>query len=808
MKRISAVPLTLLLFLLLTLAPLAAAQDDPLPPGLSLSVTAGMDSFYKEEHWLPVHINVANNGPSFEGTLLIRLGSSNNEQNYTAPVSLPNQSNKRVTLYISTPGLSNRFTIHLLNDKGDQIAHTQTQTLRRVAANDLLYGVLSPNGDKLSFLERVKGGRSEAKVALLTLANLPDTAVGWEMLDILIVHDTDLSQMTAAQQEALDIWISQGGQLVVAGGTGWQKTVTPLADYLPVTVNSSQSINDLPGLAARAGEPFRDPGPYLLTTSSLRSGELLWHEDGMPLLARREWGRGRVYFLALDPTLAPLVDWAGSPLIWDNIAAQVPRLPFWAAGFGNSYAASRAVKNIPTLTLPSAFLLLCFMGFYVLLIGPVNYLTLKRLKRREWAWISIPALIILFTGCAYITGFGLKGNKIILHQMNVAYGQANSPALRVNSLVALYSPRRASYDLRLPGETMVLPFTQGFNPTGIGSGWNVQAVERGADLIVRGVRVDVSDSETFMVKSYQPSPQITSNVQLILRDGQYELVVTLRNDGQTTLKNAALLYGSTVRGLGDLAPGQEKSWTSRLTASQATAAGATSFSGYSSPILNNNQVILGTNNINNDPVAYSRRQLLEAMHRDIYGSTGSVNRNVPLGVVTLMGWSEEPLLNLAVLSRRGQEQVASTLYFLELPMNQVQVSGRDITVPLSMLSWEIIGNSGQYGWDNTGIENFTLRNGYIEYEFQPAPTFTGLNVHTVQLTLTRQGSSGNIPIVNAWNWEREQWQALAIDSWGTFDIVNPERFLGPGNRIRLRLETSSFDIGIRLFHPIIIGNMD
>jgi hypothetical protein len=311
-----------------------------------------------------------------------------------------------------------------------------------------------------------------------------------------------------------------------------------------------------------------------------------------------------------------------------------------------------------------------------------------------------------------------------------------------------------------------------------------------------------------MVKSYQPSPQISSNVQLMLRDGQYELAVTVRNDGSTTLKNAVLLYGSTIRGLGDLAPGEEKSWTSRISLTQATTTGTTTYSGYSSPILTNNLQILGTSSPNNDPVAYSRRQLLEALHRDLYSSGSTANRTVPLGVVTLMGWSEEPLLDLAVLSRRGQSQVASTLYFLELPMNQVQVSGRDITVPVSMLSWEILGNSGQYGWSNSGIENFTLHNGFIDYEFQPAPTFTGLKIHTLQLNLTRQGSVSPTPTVNAWNWDNEQWQTLDIGSWGAFDVVNPDRFIGPGNRVRLRLETNSSSVDVRLFHPILKGDME
>ena len=43
----------------------------------------------------------------------------------------------------------------------------------------------------------------------------------------------------------------------------------------------------------------------------------------------------------------------------------------------------------------SAGLLLLLFG-YIALIGPINYLVLRRLDRREWAWITMPILIVGF----------------------------------------------------------------------------------------------------------------------------------------------------------------------------------------------------------------------------------------------------------------------------------------------------------------------------------------------------------------------------------------------------------------------------
>ena len=56
-----------------------------------------------------------------------------------------------------------------------------------------------------------------------------------------------------------------------------------------------------------------------------------------------------------------------------------------------------AVSNLPSLALPPIGGLLVLLFGYIVLVGPVNYLVLRRLDRREWAWFTVPALIVVFT---------------------------------------------------------------------------------------------------------------------------------------------------------------------------------------------------------------------------------------------------------------------------------------------------------------------------------------------------------------------------------------------------------------------------
>ena len=49
-----------------------------------------------------------------------------------------------------------------------------------------------------------------------------------------------------------------------------------------------------------------------------------------------------------------------------------------------------ALQNLPVLALPSLNILAVLLGVYIVFVGPVNYLVLRRLKKLDWGWVTIP----------------------------------------------------------------------------------------------------------------------------------------------------------------------------------------------------------------------------------------------------------------------------------------------------------------------------------------------------------------------------------------------------------------------------------
>src|SRR6201999_2183654 len=64
-------------------------------------------------------------------------------------------------------------------------------------------------------------------------------------LAALVIRQASSDRLTADQRSALRSWIEQGGQLIVAGGPGWRRSMDGLDDLLPVEGLATRQSNHL-----------------------------------------------------------------------------------------------------------------------------------------------------------------------------------------------------------------------------------------------------------------------------------------------------------------------------------------------------------------------------------------------------------------------------------------------------------------------------------------------------------------------------------------------------------------------------------
>ena len=122
-----------------------AAQNS----ALHLRVEAGFQGHFREGDWVPILVNVSNDGPDVNGELRVvptnSVGSAPGA--YTTAIDLPTQSSKQLFLYATLESYTQEIQVDLTDVSGTALI-SATLPMSRADVNDLLYAVVteSPTG--------------------------------------------------------------------------------------------------------------------------------------------------------------------------------------------------------------------------------------------------------------------------------------------------------------------------------------------------------------------------------------------------------------------------------------------------------------------------------------------------------------------------------------------------------------------------------------------------------------------------------------------------------------------------------------
>lgn len=543
------------------------------PSGISLVAEAGYDGYFKDNHLIPVRVTVENAGPNLEAHLQIRLTRQNNAAAvYDHPVSLPTTSRKQFSLYVFPESffIGRDLKISLVSDE-QEVAST-TARLDSIRPSDRLYGVLAGNPSAFNLLSEVEPDGASAFVAQLSPEDLPDNAAALRALDVLVISNLDIGPVPPGAIEAVHGWVSQGGHLLVTGGSNWQNTAQGLGAMLPLSPNASTSIDDLEPIQTFANSRAALGGSAFLATGSLApQAQILVGDEDLPVVARSRLGHGYVTYLSMDPSQEPLRSWDGLDGFYRALLQTRSDSPSWIAGVQNFDLAAQAVGTLPNLPAPSAWLFCGFLSLYVAALGPANYFILRRLRRRELAWLSIPGLVIAFSVLAFTIGSQMRGRHPILNRMAVVQAWPEAGHARVDGLAGVFSPRRDTYQVEIDPPFLAHPIPSANAVAG--GDWLIQ--QTGNQVVLPEVRTEVGGMHAVMVKGAIPAPDISHDLEMRLNQQRATLQGSITNRSSLNFGDAVLIAQGKTQRLGEVRAGETRDIRiPNLTASPGTQSGA------------------------------------------------------------------------------------------------------------------------------------------------------------------------------------------------------------------------------------------
>ena len=524
-----------------SLAVPAAAADGPI---MEAHVLLGGHA--RLGSWVAIAVHLKNDGPAVSGELRL-AGGSQGQTRFGKAVELPTQSDQVHVLYAQPPAFGTSVTVALVD--GDRTIATAKPVFTTHDATQLVVAVVAEHPERIVGNLDLLPNQNQVAPAVVTLTpdDLPDRVEAWAAIDRIVWQDVDSERLSTPQRDALRAWIAGGGRLVIAGGTAGPKALSAFPDtllpYRPV-VTTDVPASSLSGIL---GQVPSGATTLPALSGTLIQGRTLADVGGQVVAAERPYGSGSVVLIGFDPT----VDWIAKTDTSGNLWRRL--LPARTSGgltFSDDSMLVNAVSQLPTLALPPITGLLALLIAYIVLIGPVNYLILKRLDRREWAWVTMPILIVVFAAGSYAYGAALRGSDVIVNEIAIVRGAPGATEGSAQAYLGVFSPSRSIYQLSVPGGALLSTSINGDMFGGVGTA-TVLDVLQGDPARVRNLSVGFGSLRTIRAETPVAVPLIEADLRLA--DGR--LRGTVKNASDQTLQSPAVVLGQTVAVLKDLEPG-------------------------------------------------------------------------------------------------------------------------------------------------------------------------------------------------------------------------------------------------------------
>lgn len=613
-------PRWLAAILLIAASPALAAPEGK--PVEIETIRVGIGDAYKVGAWTPVWVQARAVGAPFEGTMELVVDDESGTPTVFAQSVRIGTESTRIPAYTRPGSPSGRFAVRFVRN-GERVAATDVDTLSpnkapnrlfsdevallalgKTQGVELIPGLPGFNGGRAatagsntpaSVVEVIRPGGLDAQI-------LPGRPWGYDAFDAVVVdtNDRELMAALAVQGEALRQWVAQGGHLVVAVGANWQATRDGvLGPMLPATLAGTIPVSDVRTIESFAGATSQLPaGEGGMTIARLeedraRSAKVLCATSTTPIVVRGAYGFGRVTLVALDVDQAPFANWPDRGLFWTKAldlrpmaaTAGTPAMARFTQSSVNDLSGRlrETLEQFPGVKLIPFGWVAFFIFLYILLIGPGDYLFLRKVvKRMEFTWITFPLIVLVVSGAAYWAAYRAKGTELRVNQVDVV--DVDIPAKRVRgaSFVNVFSPSNRDYDVAVtpksvrgdgpspPGtETRISWFASpdmglrgmggGGRALGFGAEGYRYAPDGRAERLER-VRIPIWSTKAFTARWTAPlggdEPIIESD---LIPLGLDRLSGTIANRTGVALKGAVLAFNKRVYyNLGTIEPGESR----------------------------------------------------------------------------------------------------------------------------------------------------------------------------------------------------------------------------------------------------------
>ncbi|MCM1105572.1 MAG: hypothetical protein NC355_01380 [Blautia sp.] len=393
----------------------------------------------QEEDRYVFQVTAENKGEDYAGTLRLVFTSQNSEAcAYDTEISLPKDGKKQFTVTIPEQAIETtrgNCTAAFLDGDGETLQSFNLKNVLGGNKSGITVGILSDRPDDLTWLDM--GGVNlnlqnvSAPLALLELD--ADNLEGYlDGLYFLVIDRFDVASLGGEKLAAIEDWVKSGGWLIIGTGEYGEQT---LGGFDPSFLEMSVAAVSEPGEENYASDNARRSGYYYSYTDAgvdfsqmavanlvyLDQNVYFWESSECPGACARV-DDGAVFVTSVSLGDAELKKGSGG--FFENTFYEV----MYASNSYNQYSGyssmdyfgQRALAVIDQENTDVDFTWLkIIIAIYVVLVGPLLYLILRKCKKSEWYWIGAPLLGLLFILGVFVFGRDIRVTNTKVYSVSV-----------------------------------------------------------------------------------------------------------------------------------------------------------------------------------------------------------------------------------------------------------------------------------------------------------------------------------------------------------------------------------------------------
>lgn len=720
-------------------------------PKLEVNAEVGIGGKIKRYAPVPLKITITNNGTDFSGDFVIDVHESYDVgAGLVYPLTIAEGETK--TIHVTLNALEEAYNsmgtqqkiFHFYEggiEKGKSIDYKGTSTLRPFfhELDHIYLFTLTENSDRLSNLYQLTEDASSG-VEIFHLKDikdyeLPTDSNGFQLVDILVVDEVSLTDLSQEQQQALFHWVQLGGTLLVGASDQISVSMGVFQSHLPLTLLQERITVSANNLSKITNNGKFDQNIEVQKATKNKESKILLQDGNTILAASKKIGSGQIIQTTFSLGDQPLAGMAG----YGKLLSQILDMPnFTSSNYYNSdfyhYLpddVQRINEIFPSFEVTTHWLMIVII-IYILLVGPILYVVLKRLDKREHAWWIIPVMAISLSVIMFL--FGAKDRIMNAQIQQASYLKVNEDkSLDGYYINSLLTNKKGDYKFTTDEYTTITTLNR---DTDMFEGINKLHDQFYITKHANGSTLTLRDLNYWSVQSMigKTTVQHAGNLDINITLKNNNIEGTIKNNFPFKLKDVAIWSGYKEMVIGDIEPNETLKVSETV---QSTTLLSPNYMYGSGELPKKKGEIL--------------KYRLESLK---YGLVTLVqNDNLPV----VIGWTDEPLVGTKM---EGNSKIEATNYIVQTFKPNIQLSG-DIIVGNDVLTSyvESLGNS-YFAYRTEEIQNkWELEKGEYEY-FVYVPEEITKNVKAWN-ELSLKNSNKNLIDIQIWNSKKLKYEDLS-----------------------------------------------